>query len=347
MSKQLISVLAIVVTILLIVILWPEQKTSEEASSGSSMALNEQTAESSDASPAEVGVSNSEPPSWSYSKEDFDKKEAFWEKAHKSPINFWGKVVDEDSAPIAGANIEIIVYNDPEWSESGGSNSRYIKTSDENGLFSLTGKNGVRLSATATHPSFSKQIDHSSRKNLSRVVINYAGVESPTAQARPTQLNPSILVLGRKLEPANIVHAVVKKTPLQPDGKAERVNIKIGTNNIQLDVSCWSSSPTPFSYDKYDWRAKIQVVGGDIQPVIDPLQIKAPTTGYEPHQIVQMKKDMDHGWLRNSPNEMTTFWIRLADNTYAKSKIVIRTGRRHEVDVEVWHNADGANNFQR
>src|SRR6266478_6695400 len=53
----------------------------------------------------------------------------------KQPINFWGNVVDESNAPVAGASVHF------SWNDlSADGTSTSSTNSDANGLFSLTGK---------------------------------------------------------------------------------------------------------------------------------------------------------------------------------------------------------------
>ena len=63
----------------------------------------------------------------------------------KAPINFYGKVVDQDNQPIAGATVKF-VWNDI--SSAGWSSAE--STSDVNGLFSLADKKGKGLSVSVS-----------------------------------------------------------------------------------------------------------------------------------------------------------------------------------------------------
>src|SRR5262249_33218819 len=67
----------------------------------------------------------------------------------KQPINFYGKVVDENDVPVPDVSVNF-TWND--LSPTGTSHAS--ATSDENGLFSLTGQHGKRLSVTASKPGY-------------------------------------------------------------------------------------------------------------------------------------------------------------------------------------------------
>jgi len=58
----------------------------------------------------------------------------------KQPINFWGKVIDQSNAPVAGANVRL------SWNDlSANGTSEFSMSTDGNGLFSLEGRHGKVL----------------------------------------------------------------------------------------------------------------------------------------------------------------------------------------------------------
>src|SRR4051812_42251660 len=70
---------------------------------------------------------------------------AIIKEVFNSPISFFGKVQDQDAAPIDGANVEFGAV-DKFW-ESG---SNYHATSDANGLFSINGIKGAGLTVAVS-----------------------------------------------------------------------------------------------------------------------------------------------------------------------------------------------------
>ena len=112
------------------------------------------------------------------------------EQADNSPIDFWGKVVNQNGTPIAGATAEITVSSmliDPD-------NRPELKVlSDANGLFSLTGKKGIGIVVSVTMDGYY------SDEVQSAAALNYfskpATIRFPSEeQGKP---NPSPLKLSR------------------------------------------------------------------------------------------------------------------------------------------------------
>ena len=119
--------------------------------------------------------------------------------AYNSPIDFWGRVVDQDGRIIQGAIIDVFVYDDPPWDPEGGSNLKYKKVSDSDGRFEIRNKKGASLAATASAEGYAAAFDEKTKRNLSRAIIDYAGEETNMDGRRPTKENPTVLVLHKEL----------------------------------------------------------------------------------------------------------------------------------------------------
>jgi hypothetical protein len=65
--------------------------------------------------------------------------------AFETPINFWGKVVDENGIPISAATVKLGTADRP--FETGKS---YERTTDAQGLFSVLGAKGLSISFDAS-----------------------------------------------------------------------------------------------------------------------------------------------------------------------------------------------------
>ncbi|MDG1358505.1 MAG: carboxypeptidase-like regulatory domain-containing protein, partial [Akkermansiaceae bacterium] len=97
-----------------------------------------------------------------------------WEAAFGTPVNFWGKVVDQDGNPIQGARIEITLQDDPIQHADKINNTKHTKTSDANGHFELLRKKGATLYAKASKEGYSSLDGKTEEGNLSERHIYYA-----------------------------------------------------------------------------------------------------------------------------------------------------------------------------
>lgn len=269
-----------------------------------------------------------------------------WEKAFATPINFWGKVVDQDGNPIQGASIEITLLDERTQHLAKRSNRKYVKTSDTNGLFELLKKKGATLYAKASKEKYSSLDGETGEGSLSSREIYFAFDEALPRYQPPTKKNPTIFVLRKKNPIANLVHSRMGVN-LSKDGKAHTVNLGGVDKTMAIEVRCWSAAPLPFTYDKYDWRAEIRVVEGGLKPITEINTVEAPTDEYQASYKIDMNTNLGPNEWSVSNYRPRDFWIKFDDGTYAKARIEIQTGRKHKVDVEVWCNLDGTNNFEQ
>jgi len=233
-------------------------------------------------SSAAPGVTASTPPK---SKEE-QTREAL-SMLNDVPIDFYGKLQDQFSNPVSGAEITgSIIY------DNGSSNGvREIKTvSDASGLFDLHGGSGESLSVVP-------------RKEGYALASANAGFKYshfyPEAQhvANPSQ---PVVIEMRKLQGAEKLIHFQSKAYLPLDGTPARFDLQTGKRvetggDILIRIE---SSPVPNPADKYAWKATVQAVdGGLIQSGVEfEKMYAAPESGYEPEFVVGYQKDAQP-WL--------------------------------------------------
>ena len=124
-------------------------------------------------------------------------------KALDSPIDFWGKVLDEKGNPVAGAEI-VISVEDKLSSPPNHENSRtdYHEISDASGLFSLRGKRGAGLRVKVAAVGYTAAYNEKTRQDMSVVELIYYGKNDNMHHARPTEGAPTVFVLRKKNAPA-------------------------------------------------------------------------------------------------------------------------------------------------
>lgn len=258
---------------------------------------------------------------------------------YSTPIDFWGKVVDQNGNPIPNVKATIVIDEPIRRSE-------YLVYSDKAGRFELLGKRGARARVKVSLDGYAPTANKEIGSDVSSRTIYYATKAMP-AYAPPTRGNPQVFVLRKRNPLANLAHSESEDVPVEKAGEPEKVSLKTGARTIEVEVRCWSSCPVPFTYDKYDWRAEIKVLGGKLRSIAEFDPVIAPTDGYQSIFRLEMPKNMEGNWIRSSPNGQRDFWIQFDDGTYGKARVEVKTGRAHEVDAEVWYNLDGTNNFEQ
>ena len=160
--------------------------------------------------------------------------------AYNSPIDFWGRVVDQDGSALQGAIIHVTV-NDHNYSlyPEEGNDSVYKKVSDSNGHFEIRNKRGASLTVKASAKGYAAAFHKKRKRDLSRADIDYAGEDNNMRHRRPTKDNPTVLVLRKKNPIANLSHLVKSNTiSILKDGTPLVIEVKEEGRGFDIEVRC-------------------------------------------------------------------------------------------------------------
>ncbi len=234
------------------------------------------------------------------------------------PISFYGKVIDQNKEPVVDADI---TYSAADRYFASG--DKYKGSSDENGLFSITGIYGMGVSVEVKKDGY-YQLGEKSMRGF------HAG-----SNEMPTQNNPAIFELRKK---GLTEHLIVSGagSSLQRDGTPVQVDLINGrtfhVTNGDLQVQAWindkaDSPDSPEARVHYDWRCKITMLGGGIQPRTGgEFDFVAPTDDYQPSAEIVMPANADRWqfWVKQS------YFIKLANGDYGRIDCSMSAGRVYE-----------------
>lgn len=230
------------------------------------------------------------------------------------PIDFYGKMQDQFTNPVAGAEITGgIIY------DNGSSNGvREIKTvSDANGLFEIHGGNGESLSVMP-------------RKEGYTLAATTAGFRYshfyPESRHVPNPSQPAVIEMWKLQGAERLIHFQTKAY-VRLDGTPSTFDLQTGKRaesggDIALAVE---SAAVPDPMQQYAWKAKIRVEGGGLilwQDVGFEKMFVAPESGYE-HEIVIVYQSGVKPW---SSRFNGTFYLRSRNGAaYGKLSVAIIT----------------------
>jgi hypothetical protein len=189
----------------------------------------------------------------------------------QAPIDFYGKVVDENSNPVPNASIHFRWIETP---ADGGERTAHTQ-SDSEGLFSLQGKLGRSLTVW-----FSKEGYFSSHKG--QMGFLYAlGQEIHSPDPR----NPVIFRLWKKGQGAELITSDNGVRPnlairIPKDGTAVRVDFfqKQASATGQLEIR---QNKPPWQ-EAAEWSFRMSIPDGGFVENEDEFQFSAPDTAYQP-----------------------------------------------------------------
>jgi hypothetical protein len=225
-------------------------------------------------------------------------------------IDFYGKVVDENSNPIAGANVGF------GWSETPTEEGerRTNTLSDREGLFSLRDQRGPSLDVSVSKPGYA------SSHNGQWGFIYAHGVKKYVADP----LNPVLFVLHKKGEGAQLVTSqtgmrleVLVDVP--PDRTSVTVDLlqKKVSGNGQLVISQFKP---PFP-QATNWSFSLRIPDGGFIENHDEFQYQAPESNYQPTLEFDFSKSGTNWVTEVTKQFYITFgeprkygWLRIESN---------------------------------
>ena len=219
---------------------------------------------------AAVPLTNGELPAANKAKA-LDLTKQFIEKRNV-PIEFYGRVIDQDSNLLSGAKIQIAILHltmpNPLVSDLGSRSIRLEQTSDADGRFEFHGETGEGFGVGITKDGYQLEPNRYSF--------------GPTAGSYE---NPVVF----KMWSADIHEKLItgsKSLEIEPDGRLYFINLTDGTMSEHEggDLKVWVKRPDPITYGKrYDWACEVDAInGGGLLQETDASasMYQAPADGY-------------------------------------------------------------------
>jgi preprotein translocase subunit SecG len=250
-----------------------------------------------------------------------------------APIEFYGKVIDENSNAVSGAQVKFHWVETPD--ESG--NKDATTESDAEGLFSLHGARGPDLAVSVGKEGYysSREKDHPAFKYGSFALGDFS----------PDPQNPVVFHLRKKGTPEPLLR-LDRSYRIARDGTPVSVDLATGASTTgesgNFVVQCWTKDQGKKSGEKYDWRCVITMPGGGIVPVNEEFAFQAPQNGYALTNEIAMPADSTN-WTSQVDLK---FFYRLADGHYGRMKFSMIAGGQHFCMIESVLNPTGSRNLE-
>ena len=212
-----------------------------------------------------------------------DKIDKAWE--WKMPINFYGKVLDQNGQPVADATVRM------SWTNISKNGSSQIETrSDSHGNFALENQHGRSLLVNVTKTGFY----NAQRQNQDS--FDFAAFWEKTYY-QPNAKAPVIFHLRKQGVLGNLLTGELKKR-VPPDGSPTDISLSQNQEDswARLAVKAWTNTEE-YPPRLFDWRMELRVPGGDIQPCNDEFPFLAPEGKYSPAIEVNMPRTVEN-WKR-------------------------------------------------
>ena len=247
----------------------------------------------------------------------------------KTPIEFYGKVVDEDEAPILGVRVYFGRVD-----QSPGNYTQTTTDSDSSGLFSLTGVTGKTIDVR-----MEKQGYYFSRSQ-NPSVFEYSNPHDRYYH-RPDKGSPVVFHLKKKGQAEPLVTAKCD-VALPIDGSPVEVALAKGAKVSAGRGDFLVRYQRGVLGTRYDWDCLIEVPKGGLIEFTNELDFVAPQEGYRPTAEVNMPQSSP-SWQSGAERQ---YFLRLGSGNYARMEFRIRTGTTDSFRIEYLLNPSGSRNLE-
>jgi Carboxypeptidase regulatory-like domain len=253
----------------------------------------------------------------------------------KRPINFYGKVLDENWQPIAGANVELVPNDDPTGREK---YSRYSTKTDAKGYFSMTGMHGIGINVDVSKEGYYRTED-------SYAIFEH---EHPSGRLRQIPSNPqdpALFFLRKKGEAAALIHAYERPRRVPKDGSPAEVSLTTGekvSSGGDFKIECWVSDQDG---KPYPWKCRLSVPRGGLIKRKSEFDFIAPESGYAESDDLEMPQVPPTGqqWSDLAAQD---YFVKTSKGQYARMRFEINTGDPTFYVLESYLNPSGSRNLE-
>ena len=258
--------------------------------------------------------------------------------AYNTPIELYGKVVDQHGDPVVGATVMLLPFDNV----GEESRSKMMLISDGDGKFSIKGLKGLAMGVQVTKDGYLTMSDLGFENPASSRRIEY-GLDGTGGKQFKDPSNPVVFTLTKigPLEPLFYMEQTRWRLPV--DGSARGISLDskdgIGPHQIEFRfTSKMNQLPERTSiYTPFDWIFEARIPGGGFLKNDSDYNFEAPETGYLETIKFDYPSTMPQGqWKRLRHGR---YFVKFADGTFARIRFTIDAASdRRPLSMTSWIN---------
>jgi hypothetical protein len=245
------------------------------------------------------------------------------EEVYQTPIEFYGKVVDDRGKVVPEAMVTVFVYGKLDVTKS-------LIASDERGLFHVKGAHGLGLGIEVSKMDFGAYPALSNGKPTSIQRFDY-GLLPDKGKSYANPEKPFIFTLRSPESLRQIRYIEDKHRPLKT-GETNRIALDSEDGKGTHLVSFQFHREPSLDGQNYDWSLIISVEDGGIREEPSMLNFIAPPAGYASSIKLEFKRD-NPGWRQNL---IQYYFIKFSDDHYARIKIDVDSASDSPLRMASW-----------
>jgi hypothetical protein len=240
----------------------------------------------------------------------------------KTPIELYGKIVDQHGNPVAGATVRLSPVDRPFGDQS---NSAMTLLSDATGEFSVKGKQGFAMGVRASKDGYMTlpPLDGPS----SSAMVSY-GAEGKTGRRYSNPATPLVLTLHEigPVDPIFYVERTNRKLPVDGTLRAIALDSERGHGDHKIEFrfkSDWSKLPknNEMYGKRYDWSLEARIPGGGFLESDSDYKFEAPEKGYQETIKIEYSAELPQDkWIYNVHRR---YFVKFSDGSYGRIRFSI------------------------
>jgi hypothetical protein len=277
-----------------------------------------------------------------YQREHRNEVIEYYVRQSNVPIEFYGKVVDQNDRPLSGAKIKTRIRH---WilaapNTPGGRTKEHVLISDENGSFILTKENGDALTIAAIEKE-GYELSKKAKRSYS-----YKGTSEIFT---PDSDNPVVFKMWKQQGAEKLIKGD-KFYGIIPDGRQYTLNLlygqKIEGDSSKGDLKVTIERPAQITpRTPYDWSFTIEGINGGVIETADEFMYLAPESGYQPKYQFSMNSTHPK-WSDKTKKQ---FYLSSRDRKFfGRMEVDVYSSYRDQAvfDVHYFLNTNGSRNLE-
>lgn len=263
------------------------------------------------------------------------------ESALRTPISFYGKVVDQSGAPVPDADVRAEA-NDR---AAGASTTKALKT-DANGRFEIQGMHGIQLAVSVSKVGYFK-LNNIAGGMRSGGGFRYYSMGGERVHI-PDRQKPVVFTLFKRGRVEKLERLESQRTGLPDRGQAVMLDVTPDGEKVdrQIVIRAWSTREIALNSQPYDWRAEIQPDHGQICARQSDFDFDAPETGYQAMVNIDMPASVPAAQWQDVVKK--GFFVRFDDGVFARIEVNLAAPPNGSVSITGFLNPKtGSRNLEK
>jgi hypothetical protein len=237
------------------------------------------------------------------------------------PIEFYGRVIDQNGEAVPQATIHVSVVD-----RRDKPGSQYVRIADEKGHFTANGIGGYSFGVSVEKPGYYPVETSETQVGSSDSFDNNP---DDLHRYKPDKNNPVVFRLHKQGTVAPLIKLRERSFQLRTDGLPVELPLEDADHKIErrLIIRLWVPDPKRNARGTFDWKAEILAQNGRLRQRADEFDFVAPLDGYDEKMITEMPATLSRPQWKDDLKEL--LFVRFEDEMFARIDLRIIAGGDH------------------